>query len=65
MRCVAVVLLLLLLLLLLTWSPLAVFVEELLVHLPLLLLLLDLGLLVDLLDGLGALVGPPGHPVVL
>lgn len=49
----------------LTWPPLAVLGEELLVHLPLLLLFLDLGFLVDLLDGLGALVRPPGHPVVL
>lgn len=50
----------------LTWPPLAaVLGQELLVHLPLLLLLLDLGLLVDLLDGLGALVRSPGHPVVL
>lgn len=49
----------------LTWPPLAVLGEELLVHLPLLLLLLDLGFLVDLLDGLGALVRSPGHPVVL
>lgn len=49
----------------LTWPSLGVLVEHLQVHLPLLLLLLDLGLLVDLLDGLGALVGSPGHPVVL
>ena len=49
-----------------TWPSLGgVLVEQLLLHLPLLLLLLDLGLLVDLLDGLGALVGSPGHPVVL
>ena len=34
-------------------------------HLPLLLLLLNLGLFVDLLDGLRALVSSPGHPVVL
>lgn len=49
----------------LTWPPLAVLGEELLVHFPLLLLLFDLGFLVDLLDGLGALVRSPGHPVVL
>lgn len=49
----------------LTWPPLAVLGEELLVHLPLLLLFFDLGFLVDLLDGLGALVRSPGHPVVL
>lgn len=49
----------------LTWPPLAVLGEELLVHFPLLLLLFDLGFLVDLFDGLGALVRSPGHPVVL
>lgn len=49
----------------LTWPPLGVLGEELLVHFPLLLLLFDLGFLVDLLDGLGALVRSPGHPVVL
>lgn len=48
-----------------TWPPLAVLGEELLVHFPLLLLLFDLGFLVDLLDGLGALVRSPGNPVVL
>jgi len=49
----------------LTWPSLGVLVEQLQVHLSLLLLLLDLSLLVDLLDGLGALVGSPRHPVVL
>ena len=49
-----------------TWPSLSgVLVEQLLLHLPLLLLLLDLGILVDLLDGLGALVGSLGHPVLL
>lgn len=48
-----------------TWTSLVVLGQKLLVHFPLLLLFLDLGLLVDLLDGLGSLVCPPGHPVVL
>lgn len=43
----------------LTWPSLAVLGEKLLVHFPLLLLLLDLGVFVDLLDGFGALVGSP------
>ena len=49
----------------LTWPPLVVLGQQLLVHLPLLLLLLDLGLLVDLLDGFGPLICAAGHPVVL
>lgn len=49
---------------LLTWSPL-VLGQQLLVDFSLFLLLFQLGFLMDLLDGFGALVSSPRHPIVL
>lgn len=49
----------------LTWPPLYVLRQKLLINLPLFFLFLQLGLFMDLLYGFRTLVYSPGHPVML